>query len=87
MSLLGLWPNVAQAGSCCLFAALPTEDLFFEGSYSKENERHMTVYVIRAVKTGLVKVGISDSFDASLSKLRREIEVLKVFARKSARLL
>jgi len=43
----------------------------------------MTLYVIRAVKTGLVKVGISDSFDARLSKLRREgpdeLEVLKVF--------
>jgi len=43
----------------------------------------MTLYVIRAVKTGLVKVGISDSFDARLSKLRREnadeIEVLHVF--------
>ena|SRR5882762_8914450 len=43
----------------------------------------MTLYVIRAVKTGLVKVGISDSFDARLSKLRREnadeIEVLQVF--------
>jgi len=43
----------------------------------------MTRYVIRAVKTGLVKVGISDSFDARLSKLRREgpdeLERLKVF--------
>jgi len=43
----------------------------------------MTLYVIRAVKTGLVKIGISDSFDARLSKLRREgpdeLEVLKVF--------
>ena len=43
----------------------------------------MTLYVIRAVKTGLVKVGISDSFDARLSKLRREgpdeLEVSKVF--------
>ncbi len=43
----------------------------------------MTLYVIRAVKTGLVKVGISDSLDARLSKLRREgpdeIEVLKIF--------
>src|SRR6266404_4271275 len=43
----------------------------------------MTLYVIRAVKTGLVKVGISDSFDARLSKLRREgpdeLEVLKVY--------
>jgi len=55
----------------------------FEGSYPKENKRNMTLYVIRAVKTGLVKVGISDSFDARLSKLRREgpdeLEVLKVF--------
>ena len=43
----------------------------------------MTLYIIRALKTNLVKVGISDTFDARLSKLRREnadeIEVLRVF--------
>ena len=31
-----------------------------------------SIYFIRALKTGLVKIGISDSFDARLSKLRRE---------------
>lgn len=43
----------------------------------------MTLYFIRALKTGLCKVGVSDSFDARLSKLRREgpdeLEVLRVF--------
>jgi len=43
-----------------------------------------SIYFIRALKTGLVKIGISDSFDARLSKLRREnadeIEVLRVFS-------
>ena len=54
----------------------------FKGRTRKKTNA-MTLYVIRAVKTGLVKVGISDSFDARLSKLRREgpdeLEVLKVF--------
>jgi hypothetical protein len=42
----------------------------------------MTLYFILACKTNLVKVGIADSFDARISKLRREgpdeLEVLKV---------
>ena len=43
----------------------------------------MTLYIIRALKTNLVKCGISDDFSARLSKLRREgpdiLEVLKVY--------
>src|SRR6267154_669032 len=43
----------------------------------------MTLYFIRATKTNLVKIGISDYFDSRLSKLRREgpdeLIVLKVF--------
>lgn len=43
----------------------------------------MVLYFVRALKTGLVKCRMSDSFDARPSKLRREgpdeLEVLKVF--------
>ena len=43
----------------------------------------MTLYFIRATKTNLIKIGISDFFDSRLSKLRREnadeLIVLKVF--------
>jgi len=61
----------------------PTDQNLFLKGRPERKQTHMTLYVIRAVKTGLVKVGISDSFDARLSKLRREnadeIEVLQVF--------
>jgi len=81
MSLLDYDTNVAQAGNCCLFAALPTQNLFLKGLPKETNAYDPLCYPRR--QNCLVKVGISDSFDARLSKLRREnadeIEVLQVF--------
>jgi hypothetical protein len=44
----------------------------------------MTLYILKAVPSGRIKIGISDEFDKRLSAIRRQnseaIEVLKTFS-------